>query len=41
MMASNFSTVMAAKAGTVGEYVYVWDKLLTVGEYVYVWDKLL
>ena len=28
MMASSFSTVMAAKLGTVGEYVYLWNKLL-------------
>ena len=27
-MASSFSTVMAAKLGTVGEYVYLWNKLL-------------
>ena len=27
-MASSFSTVMAAKLGTVGEYVYIWNKLL-------------
>ena len=26
-MASCFRTVMAAKLGTVGEYVYLWDKL--------------
>ena len=28
MMASSFRTVMAALLGTVGEYVYLWDKLL-------------
>ena len=28
MMAASFRTVMAAKLGTVGEYVYLWDKLL-------------
>ena len=27
-MASRFSTVMAAKLGTVGEYVCIWNKLL-------------
>ena len=27
-MAASFSTVMAAKLGTVGEYVYLWNKLL-------------
>ena len=27
-MVSSFSTVMAAKLGTVGEYVYLWNKLL-------------
>ena len=27
-MASGFSKVMAAKLGTVGEYVYLWNKLL-------------
>ena len=26
--ALSFRTVMAAKLGTVGEYVYLWDKLL-------------
>ena len=27
-MASSFSEVMAAKLGTVGEYVFLWNKLL-------------
>ena len=27
-MASSFSTMMAVKLGTVGEYVYPWSKLL-------------
>ena len=27
-MASSFRTAMAVKLGTVGEYVYLWDKLL-------------
>ena len=30
-MASSFRTVMAAKLGTVGEYVYLWDKLVRTG----------
>ena len=28
MMASSFRKVMAAKLGTIGEFVYHWDKLL-------------